>query len=135
MNWQTIMINKDLTKNEVKRILSTIFSVDTQKIEIYKNYELVADKNESILIFCVSSIAQTDYFLRLEIYIDESININDDFKLIKEFCKLANCNILFDDGTNNPYTWLLVHSSGETENISIDIDSYDNAEEYDLKTS
>ncbi len=133
MSWQTLMINKELTKNEIKNILSQLFHIDIDKIDIYKKVDELAEMNEDILIFCISSIAKTDYFLRLDIYVDDKIKIEDDLIKVKNFCKLANCDSLFDDGTENPYTWLLVHKTGIIEQISIDIDKYDDANEYELK--
>jgi hypothetical protein len=43
-------------------------------------------------------------------------------------CQLLRCRCLIDDGSSNPYTFLLVDAAGTCRRVGVDVDRWDGDE-------
>lgn len=132
MFWQDIFISSVLPKVKVVSVFSKVFKIDEKKIRFIKNIDEIAVNNGAQII-CQTYKNATEFPLRLSIYIiDEKIIPHDDIAVIGQMSKEFEKDILISDTSNNPYLMLKICFDGSIKKLSVDIDAYDNAEEFEL---
>lgn len=127
MVWQDIFINKEPKKDELANALSSVFKVPIDNILIVKSIDDI-QVDENVKILCQTYSVNTEYKIKLSIYIrDNSLVPNNDLETIAILCEKLNCQVLVNDYSLNPYTMLHI------SRISVDLDKYDEAEEYEME--
>lgn len=132
MFWRDIFISGILPKVKVVAVLSKVFKIDEKKIRLIKNIDEIT-VNDGAPIICQTFKSATEFPLRLSIYIvDEKIVPHDDTTVIVKMSKEFEKDILIPDASNNPYLMQKICIDGSIEILSVDIEEYDNAEEFEL---
>ena len=127
MVWQDIFISKELKKDEVANALSAVFRTPVDNILIVKSIDDI-QVDDNVKILCQTYSVNADYKIKLSIYIrDNSLVPKNDLETIASLCEKLNCEVLVSDYSSNPYTMLRIGR------VSVDIDKYDEAEEYEME--
>lgn len=133
MFWQDIFIDKMLSKSEIVSTFSKVFNIDEKMVKLIKDIEDITQNNGSSII-CQTYKTKAEFPLRLSVYIvDDRIIPNDGQRTLIQMSKELGSDILMSDDSNNPYLMLRICSDGSVTQVSIDIDAYDNAEEFELQ--
>jgi hypothetical protein len=74
-----------------------------------------------------------DFMLGLQLYVlneqlEHWLGEQDDCVLIGRFCEIAHCSALVDDGSANPYSWLLIRATGTIQPVLLDSERLDQDE-------
>lgn len=132
MFWQDIFINKVLPRAKIISSLSKVFNVEEKEVRLIKDIEDITQNNGSSII-CQTYKSNAGFPLRLSVYIvDDKIIPQDEQATVKQISKELGCDILMSEASSNPYLMLCIGSGGSITQVSIDIEEYDNAEEFDL---
>jgi hypothetical protein len=127
MVWQDIFISKEPKKNEVANALASVFKIPIENILIVRSIDDI-QVDDNVKILCETYIVEADYKIKLSIYIrDDSLVPKNDLETIARLCEELNCEVLISDYSVNPYTMLHIGR------ITVDIDKYDEAEEYEME--
>lgn len=133
MFWQDIFVSEILPRGKVISAFSKVFGVNEKMIRLIKDIEEITD-NDGASIICQSYRSDTDFPLRLSIYItDEKIVPLDEQGVVSHISRELGCDVLMSDASTNPYLMLCISIDGTINQVSVNIEEYDDAEEFELQ--
>jgi hypothetical protein len=133
MFWQDIFVSEIFPRAKVISAFSKVFGVNEKMIKLIKDIEEMTD-NDGSSIICQSYKSNTDFPLRLSIYItDEKIVPLDEQGAVSHISRELGCDVLMSDESTNPYSMLSIGKDGIINQVSVDIEKYDDAEEFELQ--
>ena len=133
MFWQDIFVSEILPRGKVISAFSKVFGVNEKVIRLIKDIEEITD-NDGASIICQSYRSDTDFPLRLSIYItDEKIVPLDEQGAVSHISRELGCDVLMSDTSTNPYLMLYISIDGTINQVSVNIEEYDDAEEFELQ--
>ncbi len=133
MFWQDIFISSILPKTKVISALSSVFEIDEKMIRLIKDIEEIT-QSDGASIVCQTYKSDTEFPLRLSVYIiDEKLVPQDEQVKLAHLSSELECAILMSDASNNPYSMLRISFDGSIKQVNVNIEEYDNAEEFDLQ--
>ena len=133
MVWQDIFISKMFSRDKVLLAISEAFNVDKKWVRLIKDIDEISQIDQAGII-CQTYKSNTEFPLRLTIYIiDEKIIPKDEQVALKQISRKLGCDILMSDDSINPFTMLRISSNGNADQINIDIEKFDDFEEFYLK--
>ncbi len=128
MIWQDVLINRSLTEQELASGLATIFAVDPASISVVDEIVALTDDDLApIQILGERSPMAGEFSLLLTVILrTPSLQVfaeeRGDLPLLQSLCDVWNVDALVDDGTVNPYRWLLLRPRQEPQVVKIDAD-------------
>lgn len=132
MFWKDILLEKTPSKIELINALSIVFNIRSNRILVVKSLD-DSEITETIGILCQTLVSSEVYSLRLSLFIrDGTINFDDDLSIVGHLCELLKCSAVISDKSVNPNSMWLIRSRTSVEPIFIDLEKYDNAQEYEM---
>lgn len=133
MFWQDVFVNNILPRAKVISTFSRVFKIDEKMIRLIKDIEEIT-QNDGASIICQTYKSDTEFPLRLSVYItDEKLVPQDEQVTLGHISRELECDILISDVSSNPYSMLRIGFDGSIKQVSVNIEEYDNAEEFELK--
>ncbi|HOQ01454.1 hypothetical protein [Acetivibrio clariflavus] len=133
MVWQDIFLSRMFSKDKLILAISKAFNVDKRKVKLIKDIEEII-QTDGAGVVCQTYKHNTDYPLRLSFYIiDEDLLPKEDQATVKLLSRELECDILMSDNSVNPFTMLHISCDGNVEQISIDIEKFEDFEEFYLE--
>jgi hypothetical protein len=130
MSWHDLLIDRNLSKDEVLAAMSQVFSVSPTDVLVVDDIA-EAEVSEHIRLLCERMPVQGDFSMKLSIYVrDSELEQLDPKLIIRQFCCILHCQCLISDSSVNPYLMLLVQESGDIQPVSLNPDRLDENEEY-----
>ena len=125
--WQQIIINRKLTKSEIKKGLSNVFKIRLDEIQIISDFtDLTLKISKETRILCETAIADKSYPMLLSIALhDDSLVPQNDIPVIGEFCETLNCEAYISDDSLSFYSMLLVKSRTEYYQVNVDAEDFE----------
>ena len=125
---QSIYIEKIFTTIELKKALSKVFAIEPERIRFIKDINNWLSV-EDIDMICELGLTNCEYRIVGDIdVINPALRYEQPQQLLINLSKELDCNILMSDKSVCPYTWDCIKPDGSIENISFDVEQYDNAE-------
>lgn len=140
MIWQDVFFNRILTKHEIIAGLCDSFSLNLKDVFIGKSLDDIPQLDTTnISILCISGTTtkKTEFPICISFYIlkegliSESNTIQDDISRIASICSHIKCKALIGDETVNPYAWIQINETGNSEKFIID-SNYDEIQEVEM---
>lgn len=133
MFWQDILVSNLLPRTKVIFAFSRVFKIDEKMIRIIKDIEEITH-NDGASIICQTYKSDTEFPLRLSVYIiDEKLVPQDEQVTLGHISRELESDILISDASSNPYLMLRIDFDGSIKQVSVNIEEYDNAEEFELQ--
>lgn len=131
MNCQDLLVNRVLSYSEIVKATAQVFSI--REIDIFVADEVV-DMPEFIKVLCILQLIEGDFRQQITFYIrDSSLRQVETIDIIGKFCEIADCvGLLPDDGSENPYSMILVKNTTTHETVFILPDVLDEEGKYIL---
>ena len=133
MIWTDLLADRCMNPAEISEALATVFNLDSHQVEVVS--EIGATRQgRSPNLLCEVQPVQGDFCLRLTLYTREgwSPEPGEPLAAIARLSELLQCRCLTDDGSADPYRWLLISGRDDHQLVSLDIDKADETGEYNL---
>lgn len=116
-----LFIDRQLSDEETQEILSNVFKIGTQEILIVREANWPERLSDNIQLVCVLHNTGGEFPLTISLYLqDYRLDDLNDEKLTMQICHEGHCRALIGDNSVNPYTWILIDSSGKKIPVLID---------------
>ena len=130
MMWNDLLIDRDISKDEVVTAISQVFSVSPANVLVVDDIA-EAEVSEHIRLLCERMPVQGGFSMKLSIYIrDSKLEQLDPKSTIRQFCGVLHCKCLISDSSVNPFSMLLVQESEDIQPVALDPERLDENEEY-----
>jgi hypothetical protein len=123
-----VLIDVEVEQDEVRSALCALLSLSAEAVAIVASYEdLAAQAPEPTAACLVARLSAGDFPTLLSLF--EGITAHmPRITTAARLCQLLRCRCLVDDGSNNPYTFVLVDAAGKCRHVSVDVDRWDRHE-------
>lgn len=130
MIWNEFLVDRNLSKDELRATISQLFSVAPIDVLVVNDIA-EAKVGKNIHIICERLPVRGDFLIRLSVYIhDSQLAQLEPELIIKQFCCILHCKCLISDDSVNPFTMLLVQESKDIQLVSLDPQRLEVNEEY-----
>jgi hypothetical protein len=119
-----ILAGKRLTREELRAPLSSLLLLSPENIIVYKDWQELPEKAEKGKFYCRYWHPQGGEF---QTVIDLPTSLLHGLPrntTASTFATLLDCPLLVDDGSINPYTFLLYDEKGNIRSVAIDVDAF-----------
>ena len=118
--WQDIVARRNPNRAALRSALARLFGVDEQAVMVVED---MLEVDESAKVVCHVLTTKGDFQVLLSIY--NHVDMQPDLRQgASDIAAAIGCGCLADDGTDNPYTMLLV-GEGATRRVSLDVEALD----------
>ena len=133
MIWTDFLVDRCMNPTEIREALATVFNLDSHQVEVVSEIGATRQERGSDLL-CEVQTVQGDFCLRLTLYKREvrSPEPGEPLTAISRLSELLQCRCLTDDGSADPYRWLLISGRDNHQRVSLDIDKADEKGVYNL---
>jgi len=131
MIWQDVVIFDKLTSEQIIRCLAGALTLDDDQIRICYNIEDFPESNNAIVV-CVVTEHMHGFRLTLSLYVYSEL-YRDDLNFhgfVRRFARLSQTDCLVANSSPDPYLMTLIYPSGDSCEVSINIEFIDNDNEY-----
>lgn len=130
MIWNDIIIDRNLSNDEVVAAISQVFSVSSADVLVVDDIA-EAEVSEHIRLLCERMPVQGDFSMKLSIYVrDSKLEQLDPKSTVRQFCGVLHCKCLISDSSVNPFSMLLVQESEDIQPVALDPERLDENEEH-----
>ncbi len=130
MIWNDLLVDRNLSKDEIEATISQVFSVSPTDVLVVDDIA-ETEVSEHIRVLCECLPARGDFLMKLFIYVRDSklAQLNPEL-IIKQFCCILHCKCLISDDSVNPFTMLLVQESKDIQPVALAPEKLEENEEY-----
>lgn len=138
MIWRDILIDIRPRDVELSHALAHVFHVPTDAIVLFGDYrELLAPEPAGIRLLCERLPVDGEFRMKLGIMPVHSeqeafVRDHDDIDLLSALCRNLSTRGLIDDGSDNPYAFLLIDTDGSVSHTNLDAERLDTDGQYVL---
>ena len=123
-----ILADRRLTREELSVALSSLLSVSPENIIVYEDWQELPERHDPAKVYCRCWHTQGGEFQTVIDLPDSLLHRLPRNTTASRFAMLLGCRLLIDDGSMNPYTFLLYDEKGEFQPVSIDVGASDRNE-------
>lgn len=138
MIWRDILIDRLPADNELQNALASVFQISPAEVVLFGDYnELLAPEPAGTRLLCERLPVAGEFRMKLGImptHPDQEafVLIHDDIGLLTALCRVLAVRGLVDDGSVNPYAFLLIDTDGALSRTVLDAERIDHDEQYVL---
>jgi hypothetical protein len=138
MIWRDMLIDRRPSDSELLHALAHVFQISTDTVVLFGDYgELLAPEPAGTRLLCERLPIEGEFRMKLGImpvHPDQEAfaRIHDDIDLLSALCRTLAVRGLIDDGSENPYAFLLIDSTGAVSRTDLDAERLDNDQLYVL---
>jgi hypothetical protein len=122
MMWCDLLIERPVTDEQVRAALNVTFEVPMNEVFVIASIENFPATYG--VVACAYDIPQ-GFRRHLSIFVRDSVSLPEELEGARSMARALGCDVLLPDATINPYINTLVHASGESYKVSVDIDEED----------
>jgi hypothetical protein len=113
------LVSKPLNFVDVQKWFSRTLNVPLELVEVFEDWSQLDETNSVVRIQIAATTG--DMALSLEVVdVENSKDGNEHVVgLVKKFCRDWKCKALMDDGQINPFTYILIDSTGFARPVSV----------------
>lgn len=115
-----ILAERRLTREELTAALSSLLSLPPEKIVTYNDWQELPEKPDQTNLYCRFWHPQGGEFHTVIDLPDSLLHGLPRNPTASRFAELLGCRLLVDDGSVNPYAYILYDPSGAVEFVHID---------------
>ena len=123
-----ILAERRLTQRELGAALSSLLSVFPEKIIVFEDWQDLPGEHDHNKIYCRCWHPQGGEFHTVIDLPDSLLHSLPRNSTASRLAILLGCRLLVDDGSLNPYTFLLYDGQGGFQPAAIDVDASDRDE-------
>jgi hypothetical protein len=120
-----ILAERRLAKEDLGTALSSLLSVAPENIVVYGNWQELPEKHDPRKVYCRYWHLQGGEFHTVIDLPDTQVHGLSRNSTASRFAMLLGCRLLVDDGSINPYTFLLYDEKGGVQPVSINVAASD----------
>jgi hypothetical protein len=138
MIWRDILIDRRPSDRELRSALARGFQITPDEVLLFGDYdELLSPEPPGIRLLCERLPVDGQFRMKLgvmPVHPDQEafVRIHDDIQLVSAICGALGVRGLIDDGSDNPYAFLLVHPDGVVARTDLDAEQLDADGQYVL---
>ena len=138
MIWRDILIDRRPNDAELRQSLAQVFQIDPTKVGLFGDYrELLQPMPDTIRLLCERLPVSGEFIMKLGVMpvhpVQEAFTRgSNDLTLLSALCRILATRGLIDDGSHNPYAFLLLGPDGSVSNAALDAQRLDMDDEYVL---
>jgi hypothetical protein len=131
MIWRDILIETLPDDRELRRALAHVLQVEPDEVALFTDYvELLQPMPDTIRVICERILVNGEIHMKLGImpvHPDQEARVraSDDLALRSALCTTLATRGLIDDGSDNPYAFLLLDRGGSASRATVDADRLD----------
>jgi hypothetical protein len=123
-----ILADKLLSKEEARAALCQWLSLPPEAVFVYEDWREIPEQLHGIKAVCqLRRLPGGDFQTVIEIP-DSILHELPRITAATALSKLLGCRLLVDDGSVNPYSWLVVNPSGDWKRVSLEPEAFDKDE-------
>lgn len=126
-----ILINRELSEDEIRAAASTALDVSPEVIYIFDGEAGPPTNDDDGTTITIMHVATEGDFVML-LSTDPRTSDTaawaeslDPVAIAQRFCEIANVDVIIDDGSISPYSWLLLRPGAPATNVYFDDDELD----------
>lgn len=123
-----ILAERLLTNEELIAALSSLLSLPPERIVTFNDWQVLPEQPCQTNVYCRFWHPQGGEFHTVIDLPDSLLHGLPRNPTASKFAMLLGCSLLIDDGSINPYTFLLYDEEGGFQPVSIDVDASDRNE-------
>ena len=123
-----ILAERRLINEELISALSSLLSLPPERIVTYNDWQELPENPDQTKVYCRFWHPQGGEFHTVIDLPDSLLHSLPRNTTASKFAMLLGCSLLIDDGSINPYTFLLYDEEGDVHPVSIDVDASDRNE-------
>ena len=131
MNWQDIVLEKEVGPAELKAAVAKSFGVEAGGVHVV---ESIADAPAGAPVIAETTALEGDFRLQVSFYVGEELAEKDPLDVTRRLCSALQTQALIPDSSPNPYAMILIDRGLKAHLVALDADSLNNREEYRLST-
>ena len=138
MIWRDILIDRRPRDGELLDALARVFQISQDTIVLFGDYsELLTPEPPGTRLLCERLPVDGEFRMKLGImpvHPDQEVfaQSHDDTVLLSALCRTLSVRGLIDDGSDNPYAFLLIDTDGTIARTELDAVRLDNDHQYVL---
>ena len=138
MIWRDILIDRRPSDDELLHALARLFQISPDSIVVFGDYsELLKPERPGTRLLCERLLVDGEFRMKLGImpvHPDQEsfVRNHDDTTLLSDLCRTLSVRGLIDDGSDNPYAFLLIDTDGTIARTGLDAERLDNDQQYVL---
>ena len=138
MIWRDLLIDRRPRDNELQHTLAQVFQISPAEVSLFGDYsELLAPEPAGLRLLCERLPVDGEFRMKLgimPIHPDQEafVRVHDDVDLLTTLCQVLAVRGLVDDGSVNPYAFLLIDADGVISHTVLDSEQLDLYEQYVL---
>lgn len=138
MIWRDILIDRQPSDSELVHALAHLFQISTDEILLFGDYsQLLLDEPAGTRLLCERLPVEGEFRMKLGImpvHPDQEafVRTHDDVELVTSLCRILAVRGLIDDGSDNPYAFLLIDPNRAVSRTDLDAERLDSDGQYVL---
>jgi hypothetical protein len=123
-----LLIDREVGTDEVRSAIYSLLCLRPEQAAVMEDYEEVAASGGDLRLLClVVRLGGGDFPTLLSANAGMLAELPR-IRTAAGLCRLLRCRCLVDDGSVNPFTFLLVDGSGRPRYVGVDVDRWDRGE-------
>jgi hypothetical protein len=122
-----VLLDRGVGKDEVRSGLCSLFGLEARQVAVVEADDELTGQVTPDLVFCRIYRLGGDFPTLLSLSEGLSACLPR-VATASRLCRLLGCCCLVDDGSVNPYTFLLVDEGGQARQVAVDVDRWDSNE-------
>lgn len=123
-----ILAERLVSGEELRAALSTLLSVSPETIIVYEDWQELPQEPDLTKVYCRRWHPQGGEFRTVIDLPDSLLKSLPRDSTATDLAKLLACRLLVDDGSVNPFTFLLYDGEGGCQHVAVDVDASDKNE-------
>jgi hypothetical protein len=123
-----ILADRRLTREELRAALSSLLAASLAKVIVYEDWQELPKEHDGTGVYCRCWHPEAGEFRTVIDLPDNLLAGLPRYPTASQLAALLGCRLLVDDGSINPFTFLLFDDKGDFQRVSIDVDASDRNE-------
>jgi hypothetical protein len=122
-----VLLDRQVSKDVIHSGLCRLFSLRPEQVTVLEGGEREGDRDNAELVLCEVYRLGGDFPTLLSLWEGLSAPLPP-IPTAARLCQLLGCRCLVDDGTVDPFTFLLVEQGGQARPVGVDTERCDRDE-------
>lgn len=120
-----LILEKKVSKTELKKAISESFNIPEQSIVITDDY-IDTPLTDDVKLWCMANETQGDFLLVCQFFIRDKSIENCPEMISKKISYILGSTCLIPDDSLSPLTWIMISPDGSKKSVILDSDELDN---------
>lgn len=120
-----LILEKKVSKTELKKAISESFNIPEQSIVITDDY-IDTPLTDDVKLWCMANETQGDFLLVCQFFIRDKSIENCPEMISKKISCILGSTCLIPDDSLSPLRWIMISPDGSKKSVILDSDELDN---------